>query len=155
MESTTHTRSTITLSDRENLQLKNNIFQHSTTSQFTHMSIWRCSLFCGVTAVHGHLERGLSFMSLSPQLKCTTTPHCAHIHCLVSRSIQQVSVNISGCNSFCVEEFSSTPLLCRHTYVRSILSDCPSAAICHRATKCNGILVGRFRLYCRATKISL
>jgi len=30
----------------------------------------------------------------------------------------------------------------------TILSDCSSAAICHTATKCNGILVERFNLYC-------
>jgi len=28
----------------------------------------------------------------------------------------------------------------------TILSDCPSAAICHMATKCSGILVGRFNI---------
>ena len=35
----------------------------------------------------------------------------------------------------------------------AILSDCPSAAICHTATECNGILVGRFKLCCRTTNI--
>ena len=30
----------------------------------------------------------------------------------------------------------------------AILSDGPSAAICHTATKCNRILAGRFNLYC-------
>jgi len=32
-----------------------------------------------------------------------------------------------------------------------ILSDCPSAAICHVATKCNGTLVRRFNLYYHTT----
>jgi len=36
-----------------------------------------------------------------------------------------------------------------------ILSNCPSAAICHTATKCNGIPVGRFNLYCHTTNICL
>ena len=36
----------------------------------------------------------------------------------------------------------------------TILSDCPSA-ICRIATKRNGILVGRFNLYCHATNICL
>jgi len=31
-----------------------------------------------------------------------------------------------------------------------VLSDCPYDAICHTATKCDGILVGRFNLYCRS-----
>ena len=30
----------------------------------------------------------------------------------------------------------------------AVLSDCPSSAICHTATTHNGILVGRFNLYC-------
>ena len=39
---------------------------------FVWMSRLRCSSFCVVTAVHGHLKHGLSFTSLSPQLKHTT-----------------------------------------------------------------------------------
>jgi len=39
-----------------------------------------------------------------------------------------------------------------HTFIcgsvlDTILSDNPSAAICHMTTKCNGILLGRFNLY--------
>ena len=37
----------------------------------------------------------------------------------------------------------------------AILSDCPSAAIRHTATKCNRILLGRFKLYCHTTSICL
>jgi len=37
----------------------------------------------------------------------------------------------------------------------AILSGCPSAAICYTTTKCNGILVGRFNLYCHSTNICL
>ena len=33
----------------------------------------------------------------------------------------------------------------------AVLSDCPPAAICHVAMKCNGILKGRFTLYCHTT----
>ena len=35
----------------------------------------------------------------------------------------------------------------------TILSDCPSAAICHGATKGIGILLGRFNPYCHTTNI--
>ena len=35
----------------------------------------------------------------------------------------------------------------------TLLSDCPSAAICHTATKCNGILERRFHLYCHIISI--
>ena len=37
----------------------------------------------------------------------------------------------------------------------TIWSDCPSAAVCHTATTINGILVGKFNLYCHTTNIHL
>ena len=37
----------------------------------------------------------------------------------------------------------------------TILSNCPSAAICHTETKCSGILVRRFNPYCHTTNIHL
>ena len=40
--------------------------------QFARMSWSRCPSFCGVTAVHGHPECGLSFTLLSPLLKRAT-----------------------------------------------------------------------------------
>jgi len=40
-------------------------------------------------------------------------------------------------------------------YVRSNMSHSPSAAICHTATKCNGILGGRFNLYYHPKNICL
>ena len=56
-------------------------------------------------------------------------PHCFHIHCLDSINVQQMSVNVSGCHFFHIEEFNGTSMS------DSILSDCPSAAICRSATK--------------------
>jgi len=44
-------------------------------------------------------------------------PHCANIHCLVSVNVQQASMNVTGCNFFCMEEFSYTPLLHMHFHV--------------------------------------
>ena len=78
-------------------------------------------------------------------------PHCAHIHCLVSTNIQQAQFNISRCHFFLTEEFSSTPLLHTPSHVRHHLSDCPSAAICHTVTTCNGIRAGKFSHYCHTT----
>ena len=98
------------------------------------------------------------------QQKCPTVttaemhhppPHCAHIHWLVSINVQQVSVNVSGCCFFCMEEFSYTPLLRPYFMSDAILSDCPSAAICHIATKRNGMLVRRVNLCCHITNIHL
>ena len=37
----------------------------------------------------------------------------------------------------------------------TILSDSCSATICHTASKCSGLLVGRFNLYCHTTTICL
>ena len=37
----------------------------------------------------------------------------------------------------------------------AILSACRSAAICHTAAKCNGMLVGRFNFYCRTAIMHL
>ena len=81
-------------------------------------------------------------------------PHCTCIHCLVSINVQQVLMNIRGCSFsfFCMEEFNDTPVLRMHFHVRyDGRSDCPSAAVCHTATKCNGILVGWFNFYCHTT----
>ena len=51
----------------------------------------------------------------------------------------------------------SVPHLCSiHTSMSdAIVSDCPSAAICHTATKWNGILVETFSLYCHTTNMPL
>ena len=63
----------------------------------------------------GCLEYVLSFMSLS-QVH-TATPHCAHIHCFVSRN-QQALMNASECHFVHMEKFSSTPLFRTHFHVR-------------------------------------
>ena len=72
-------------------------------------------------------------------------PHCPNIHCLVSINIQQVPMGAI----FSTWRNSVPPHCFIHTAMSdAILSDCPSAAICHTATTCNGILVGRFSLCC-------
>ena len=91
-------------------------------------------------------------------------PHHAHIHALVSRNVQQTSMNVNGCLFFfffffflshsCMEELNGTPLL--HTYMSDrilltymsdgVLSGCPSVATCCIARKFTGIMEGRFNL---------
>ena len=56
-------------------------------------------------------------------------PHSAHIHCLVSINIQQVSMNVSGCHFFCMEKISCTPLLYPHFHVRHCFVGLPLC--CH------------------------
>ena len=45
-------------------------------------------------------------------------PYCAHIHCWVPINVQQALMNVNRCHFFCMEEFSVTPLLHPHFYVR-------------------------------------
>jgi len=57
-------------------------------------------------------------LSVSPLLKHHPPPHCAHIHCLVSTSIQQASENVSECHFSYIEKFIDTPLLHMYFHVR-------------------------------------
>jgi len=83
----------------------------------------------------------------APLLTPTTHHHCAHIHCLVSRNVQQASVNVSG-GHFSTWRNSVTHRCFICTSMSDTgLTDCPSAAICHTATACKGMLVGRLNLY--------
>lgn len=102
-------------------------------------------------AAHGRSEHGLSFTLLLPLLKHSTTqPHCAHFHCLVFSKSWWMSVDATFSTW---RNFSVTPLLQTHFHVYSVLSNCPSAAIYHIATKFDGILVGRCNLYCHTSNI--
>ena len=85
-------------------------------------------------------------------LKPPPAPHCAHIHCLISINVQQVSMGAT----FSTWRISVTHLcsICA-SISDAILSDCSSAAICHTATKFNGMLAGWFSPYCRPTNIHL
>ena len=49
---------------------------------------------------------------------CHLPPHCANIHCLVSKNVQQASMNVIGCNFFHMEQFNYTPLLHMHFHIR-------------------------------------
>jgi len=48
-------------------------------------------------------------------------PHCAHIHCLLFRKVQQVLVNVNGGHLFRMKELNATPLLHPHFHVRNLL----------------------------------
>ena len=93
---------------------------------------------------------------LSSVMKCTT-------HCLTALTFTVWSLyTFSKCWWMSVGAIFSTwrnsvPHLCfiRTSTPDAILSDCPSAAVWHTATKWNGKLVGRFSLYCHPTNIHL
>jgi hypothetical protein len=78
-------------------------------------------------------------------------PHCANIHCSVSVNLQKVSMNVIGCAIFSAWRNSITHLC----FIYTSMSDSPSTVICHMATKFNGILVGRFNLYCHNQHLPL
>jgi len=75
-------------------------------------------------------------------------PHCAHIHCFFSHPR---SASFSVCQrvtffSVWRNEFTHFCFICT-SVLDTILTDCPSAAICQTATTWDGILSGRFNLY--------
>jgi len=110
------------------------------------------SLFHGVAAVHGHPEHGSVFHIAVARCRNTllTTSPCWHPRqCNCSASLnefQWVPLFLHGEIQLHTSPSYTLPCL-PHT----ILSDCPSAAICHTATKCYSILVGRFNLCCHST----
>ena len=80
-------------------------------------------------------------LSLSPLLKSTIhpPPHCAHVHWVVSINVQQTLMNVSSCHFFPTWRNSLPPLYSICTSMSdTLLSDCPSAAICHIATTWHG-----------------
>ena len=108
----------------EQILIYKTLFSNTVTTirRFTKMSWLKInfsnSSFHVVTDVHGWPEHGLSFLLLLPLLKGTTPlPYCAHIHCSVCINTRQALMNISRC-FFCIEEFTSTPLLHLHVHVR-------------------------------------
>ena len=142
METTTDTKSTITLFDRANSQQQNTIF-------FVWSSLFTIHFF--------HQWTSLCYTSGgSPWLKKHhLLPHHAHIHSLISKNIQQASMSANGCHFF------PHGAILWHTFASYALPrqvpfcqmGCPDLLPCHMA-KCNGILVGRISFYCHTTYIT-
>ena len=78
--------------------------------------------------------------------------HYAHICCSDSMNIQQMLMSVNECHFFSTWRNSMTHLcfICT-SKSDTILSDCLSADTCCTVTKCNGILLARFSLYCHTT----
>jgi len=131
---------------------------------------YKTLFFYIVTTINYAFSLGMnkSLHALSKKPAPEEVTHCCCCHCwnapstisLCSTSLfvlHKILANIGECQRvplFCMEELNDTVLLHMHFH-DAILSDCPSAAICHTATRCNGILVGRFNLYCHAISIHL
>jgi hypothetical protein len=112
--------------------------------RFAWMSWSKRSTFRDVTALHGHLERGLSFTCLSPLLKRAT--HCLTVLTSTVWSLSTFSKHRwiwLGAIFFTWRNLITHLCFILISISDAIMSDCPSAIICCMATKFNGILAGR------------
>ena len=76
---------------------------------FMQVSWSRRSAFSDVTSVHGTWF--VLYVTVATAKTHHPLPHYGHIHCLISINAHQVSVNVSGCHFFCMEELSYAPFL--------------------------------------------
>jgi len=124
----------------------------TTINQNAQMCWSRHSSFCGLTAVHSCPEHGLSFTLVKHTTHCLSVLTSTDSSPSVFSKFEWMSVD----GIFSAWRNSVTPLCSVHTSMSdAIVSDCPSVAICHTATACNRIMVGRFSLYCHTTNIHL
>ena len=106
-------------------------------------TVFFVSSFCSYVSISGtHLMR-TSWYSFW----CTEVDNQLHTQFLVC--------NILICTDELIERLFILWCFISFSTSDATLSDCHSAAICHTATKCNGIMVGRFSLYCHTTNIHL
>ena len=143
MKITAATKSRITVFDRANYQLQNIFQNHQQTTACILLSAWLSGT-------------ELTFTSILPLLKYTTY----HLAVLTSTAQSQWTFSKHWWMSlgaiFSTWRNSMTYLYFIHISTSdTILSHCPSAALCPTTTKCNGTLLGRFSLHYLITKIHL
>ena len=133
METTIGRKSTITVFHRTSSQLQNTISNLVTTISYVFSPAVNRSLQVTLIKICT-IRANLLLHSCYDSATADTLhpPPRAHIPCLVCINVQQASMNVSGCHFFCMGEFNSTPLL--HSVSDAMLSNFPSAAICHTAT---------------------
>mgnify|MGYP001854630505 FL=1 len=149
MKTSTDRKRTIRLFDRGNSHLQNTIFQYSHYHKlciFTNNEQEHACHTCNTR----HKQRWPS-VSYPPH-----TTHCLTV--LTSTAglhKRSASINEHQWVPFFSTWRNSVTDFCFMCISMSdtIVSDCPSTAICHTATKCNGILVERFKPYCHTTNI--
>ena len=145
MEMTIATMSTITLFDRANSQPSTLFFNtvatisnafSPTVNKSPHAMPVKFAWFSGIW---------LAFHVMFTTAETHHPPtHCAHIHYLISINVHKHWWMSMGVILKDMEEGrNSIPHLCfiQASMWDTIVSDCPSAATCCTATKCNGILV--------------
>jgi len=130
METTTDTKSTITLVDGANSQLQNTIFQHSETLSLHAMLIKICLAVWNIAHLSHHCGH------------CWNVPPTASLCSHSLFGLNKYSLWINGCHFFFPHgEFNSTPLFHPRFHVRYHSVRLPLCCY-HVATKFNTILVG-------------
>jgi len=134
-------KSTITLFDRANSQLQNTLLFPITVTSISHVFstvMNKCLHAALVTICTGRGDP----LFLSPLQNSTiTTSLCSHPLFGLHKCLEQM--NVCGCYCFCTSMSDV------------ILSDFPSAVICHTATTCKGPSLRRFNLCCHGTNTCL
>ena len=119
METTTDTKSTVTLFNGANYRLWHTVLQPFTTASCAFLLVMNKSLHAMLIKICTNCAWP-SGMWLAFHIPVTTAgthhplPHCAHIHYLVSKNFQQASMNVNGRHLFYMEKFISTPFFYTH-----------------------------------------
>ena len=109
---TTGTKNTIALFNRENSQPQNTLFQYS---YHHYLCIFISDEQESSCCIHNSLyQKRWRTVTVTTAETHHTPYHCAHIHGLVSRNIQQVN----ECHFFLMEQFNDTSFLHWHFHVR-------------------------------------
>ena len=156
MENITHTKTIIPLFDRANSQLQNPVFQNS-HYHFAFLPVMNKSLHIMLVKICMAIRIVACLLCCCHH--CWNAPLAASLHSDPLVGLHQHSASINKCQweqFFLHGGIKWHPFwFIRTSMSEAIWSGCPSAAICHTATKHYGILVGRFNLYCHTTNICL
>ena len=146
METPTDTKRTVMLFNRGKSQLQNTAFQQSRHYELCNFASNEqepsCCACKSLRLWRWHCQH------------CWSTPPTASLCSHPLLGLHKCSTSVSECQwmSFFRWRNSVSHLCSVHTSMSdAILSDCPSAAICHTTTEYNRILVRRFNLYCHNT----
>ena len=153
METTTDTKSTITLCDRSNSRLQTTVFLVSTIS-YAFSPAKNKSLHVTLVEI---CTSGGDPLFLSSLLKHSPLQHLTVLTPTIwSKTAFGKHWWTSVGTILSAWRNSVTHLHFMHTSTSDInLSDCPSAAICHAVTKGNRTLWGRFNCCCQTNNIHL
>ena len=139
METTTDTKNTMALFDRANSQLKNTLFQQS----HHHYLCIFCQWWTWVFMLCSQKSAPVETHSFTAAMVVSLLKHSTHNITVLTSTVWCLSVLskhrwISTGTIFPIVRKSVTHLWFICTFISdAILSDCPSAAICHTTTTCN------------------